>query len=102
MSDAYIIEIDDLAAGIVQRERGGFRFRAAHADFYRLEGRLYATPWKAQRAAEAIVQARHDRRRQHAASAAHGASDQPVTAGWGLAGHHGAPATRPAHLDMPR
>ena len=58
MSDAYIIEIDDLAAGIVQRERGGFRFRAAHHDFYRLEGRLYATPWQAQRAAEELVHRR--------------------------------------------
>ncbi|HKU93876.1 MAG TPA: hypothetical protein VJR58_01290, partial [Vineibacter sp.] len=67
MSDAYIIEIDDLAAGIVQRERGGFRFRAAHSDFYRLEARLYATPWQAQRAAEDIVRLLSARQRRHAA-----------------------------------
>jgi hypothetical protein len=68
MSDAYIIEIDDLAAGIVQRERGGFRFRAAHPDFYRLECRLYATPWRAQRAAEELVQILSARRRERIAA----------------------------------
>lgn len=98
MSDAYIIEIDDLAAGIVQRERGGFRFRAAHADFYRLESRLYATAWQAQRAAEDVVRALSARRLKHAAPRA----DHPAAQGWGLAGHHGASTARPAHLDMPR
>ncbi len=64
MSDAYVIEVDDLAAGIVQRERGGFRFRAAHHDFYRLEGRLYTTPWRARRAAEELVLQKTGDRRQ--------------------------------------
>ncbi|WP_218578632.1 hypothetical protein [Vineibacter terrae] len=100
MSDAYIIEIDDIAAGIVQRERGGFRFRAADPRFYRLENRLYATPWRAQRAAEDIVHSLSARRRKHAAAPATGAHGAPPAApGWGLA-----PQRRPpsAHLDMPR
>ncbi|HEX2888839.1 hypothetical protein [Vineibacter terrae] len=100
MSDAYIIEIDDIAAGIVQRERGGFRFRAADPRFYRLENRLYTTPWRAQRAAEDIVHSLSARRRKAAAAPAAEARGALAAApGWGLA-----PQRRPpsAHLDMPR
>jgi hypothetical protein len=68
MSEAYIIEIDDLAAGIVERDRGGFRFRAAHRDFYRLEGRSFATPYRAQRAAEDVLRGLTQRRRRHRAA----------------------------------
>jgi hypothetical protein len=65
MSEAYIIEIDDLAAGIVERDRGGFRFRAAHRDFYRLEGQSFATPYRAQRAAEDVLHGLAQRRTRH-------------------------------------
>ena len=51
MSDTYIIETRDGAAGIVVRDGRGFRFFAATRDFNGLDGQLFATP----RAAEAAA-----------------------------------------------
>jgi hypothetical protein len=51
MSDTYIIETRDGAAGIVVRDGRGFRFFAATHDFNGLDGQLFATP----RAAEAAA-----------------------------------------------
>ena len=64
MSDAYVIEIDSLSAGIVQRVRGGFRFYASHGDFFGLDGQRFATPWRAQRAAEEVMQELRVRQRK--------------------------------------
>lgn len=107
MSEAYIIEIDDLAAGIVERERGGFRFRAAHRDFYRLEGRHFATPYRAQHAAEELMRTLTLRRARHAvaneANARLQAKRPPDAAArscWGLTASAVPPAA--LHLDMPR
>jgi hypothetical protein len=58
MSDNYIIEIRpesagrSVQAGIVVREREGFRFFAAVDDFFGLEQRVFKTP---QAAAEAAL-----------------------------------------------
>lgn len=107
MSEAYIIEIDDLAAGIVERDRGGFRFRAAHRDFYRLEGHLFATPYRAQHAAETLMRTLAQRRSRSAGAIAPDVpaeTDRPfdpaTSSCWGLTASSGPSA--PLHLDMPR
>ena len=41
MSDTYIIEVSSQAAGIVVRDRGGFRFFAASHRFNALEGQVF-------------------------------------------------------------
>jgi hypothetical protein len=52
MSDTYIIETRDGAAGIVVRDGRGFRFFAATRDFNGLDGQLFATPRAAEAAAK--------------------------------------------------
>lgn len=53
MADAYIIEVEGLTAGIVSREHGreAFTFFASHPVFYGLEGKRFAAPASASRAA---------------------------------------------------
>lgn len=51
MSDTYIIEVSSEAAGIVVREKGGFRFFAATHRFNPLEGRIFSSARDAERAA---------------------------------------------------
>ena len=51
MSDTYIIEVSSEAAGIVVREKGGFRFFAATHRFNPLEGRIFRSAREAERAA---------------------------------------------------
>jgi hypothetical protein len=51
MSDSYIIEVSSQAAGIVVRDRLGYRFFAAAQPYFRLEGRLFRSTRDAERAA---------------------------------------------------
>jgi hypothetical protein len=51
MSDSYIIEVKSKTAGIVVRDRMGYRFFAADNDFNSLEGRYFRTAREAERAA---------------------------------------------------
>jgi hypothetical protein len=51
MSDTYIIEVSSEAAGIVVREKRGFRFFAASHRFNPLEGRVFSSAREAERAA---------------------------------------------------
>ena len=51
MSDTYIIEVSSHAAGIVVRERLGYRFFAAAEPYFRLDGRLFRSARDAERAA---------------------------------------------------
>jgi hypothetical protein len=55
MSDAYIIEIADETAGIVVRQQQdwGYRFHAAVPRYFPLEGKIFAGPRDAERAANA-------------------------------------------------
>jgi hypothetical protein len=55
MSDTYIIEVRSKAAGIVVRERDGYRFFAATHDYNRLEGQLFRNAQEAERAAMQIA-----------------------------------------------
>jgi hypothetical protein len=50
MSDSYIIEVSSQAAGIVVRDRLGYRFFAAAQPYFRLEGRLFRSTRDAERA----------------------------------------------------
>ena len=51
MTDAFVIEVDGEAVGLVLKEAEGFRFVAAHRDHQALEGRLFRTAFAAERAA---------------------------------------------------
>ncbi len=51
MSDSYIIEVSSRAAGIVVRDKTGYRFFAANRDFNSLEGRYFRSAREAERAA---------------------------------------------------
>lgn len=51
MSNAFIIEVQSRAAGIVVRDGRSFRFHAASHDFNDLDGRDFRTPGEAHKAA---------------------------------------------------
>jgi hypothetical protein len=51
MTDAFVIEVDGEAVGLVLKEREGFRFVAANRDHTALDGRLFPTAFAAERAA---------------------------------------------------
>ena len=52
---AYVIEVGDLAAGIVVREDRRYRFYASHARFRTLDGAVFRRPMAAWRAARSIL-----------------------------------------------
>ncbi len=54
MSAAYIIEAADLSAGIVIRERAGFRFFAATEQFGRFDRHLFKSIAAARRAIDGL------------------------------------------------
>jgi hypothetical protein len=62
MSNAYIIEIQDRAAGIVTRDGRGFSFFSSERAFDRLEGRVFRSVRDAERAAQAVADADAGRR----------------------------------------
>ncbi|MBU6463803.1 MAG: hypothetical protein KGK01_17025 [Bradyrhizobium sp.] len=55
MPDTYIIEVGSGPAGIVVRDREGYRFFAASHRFNRLEGQLFRNAREAERAALRLV-----------------------------------------------
>jgi hypothetical protein len=56
MSDTYIIEVSSQAAGIVVRDRGGYRFFAATHRFNALEGQVFRNAREAERAARRLFE----------------------------------------------
>ncbi len=58
MADAYVIEVAGHTAGIVARDhrREAFTFFASHHIFHALEGRRFADPSAATRAARTLVE----------------------------------------------
>lgn len=54
MADAFIIEINGKAAGLVVEEKGGFRFFASHRIFWKLDGRIYRRVREAEKAARGL------------------------------------------------
>jgi len=55
MSSAYIIESAEFSAGIVVRERAGFRFFAASEQFGRFDRRLFKSIGAAERAVGGLL-----------------------------------------------
>jgi len=102
MRESYVIEVDDLSAGIVVRERIGYRFFAAAVPFFHLDGQIFGTVWRAEQAALELLRSkrapgpalqskdsrRRDRRRHDA--------------GWGLVDALALPARASPGLAMPR
>ncbi|MGY8704546.1 hypothetical protein RAD16_02215 [Bradyrhizobium sp. 18BD] len=60
-SNAYIIEIQDRAAGIITRDERGFRFFSSERLFDSLEGRQFRSAREAERAARAVLAERSRR-----------------------------------------
>lgn len=60
MSDTYIIEVSSEAAGIVVREKSGFRFFAAVHKFNSLDGKIFKNARDAERAATRFLAGRLD------------------------------------------
>ena len=58
MSNAYIIEIDDQAAGIVTKDGRGYRFFSSERIFDSLEGHQFRSARDAERAARALLRER--------------------------------------------
>ena len=58
MPQAYIIEIENLTAGIVARDLRGYRFFSSDRNFDGLEGREFGSAREAERAARALLQQR--------------------------------------------
>lgn len=54
MANAFVIEINGKAAGIVVEERGGFRFFASHRIFWKLDGQIYRRVRDAEKAARSL------------------------------------------------
>lgn len=57
MADAYVIEVDGRSAGIVARDHHheAFTFFAAHRAFHPLEGKRFAAPSAATKAARQLI-----------------------------------------------
>lgn len=60
MSEAYLIEAAGEAAGVVVRERGGYRFFASAPQFGAIEQQLFRRTTDAERAARALALAAND------------------------------------------
>jgi hypothetical protein len=58
MSDSYIIEVRSEPAGIVVRDRTGYRFFAASETFQRMEGQYFRSAREAEREALAQIKQR--------------------------------------------
>jgi hypothetical protein len=58
MTQAYVIEIGEIAAGLAYREKNGFRFIASARGFAALDGMRYASPAQAERAVRAFFRQR--------------------------------------------
>jgi hypothetical protein len=56
-AEAFIIEIDDVAAGLALRERGGFRFVAADRRFHILDGSRFKRVAQVEQAARNLWRA---------------------------------------------
>ena len=58
---AYVIEVDDLAAGIVVREDRRYRFYSSNARFQALDGAMFRKPMAAWQAARTVLSRTDDR-----------------------------------------
>jgi len=56
-ADAYVIEAAEIAAGVIVREKRGYRFYASNARFQSLDGSMFKSPRAAQSAADLLQRA---------------------------------------------
>ncbi|HEY4136633.1 MAG TPA: hypothetical protein VGO34_15625 [Alphaproteobacteria bacterium] len=74
-NDAFVIETAEIAAGVIVRQKGGYRFFASSERFQLLDGSVFKSPKAAQDAAELMQRAAArdlaSRRRSEAASFLH-------------------------------
>ena len=96
MTDAYVIEIDEEAVGLVVREsrgarRGqGYKFYASLKGFQSLEGKVFSNPESARRSAEIVSRKRPQ------------SSPALIDPGADIAGQHNpAQTTRIMTIDLP-
>jgi hypothetical protein len=66
MPDAYVIEVQGVTVGIVARDGDAYRFYASLRLFNSLEGKKFATPRLAERAAGALLRKRRGSLREAA------------------------------------
>jgi hypothetical protein len=102
MSESYVIEVDDLSAGIVVRERAGYRFFAAAFQFFRLDGQVFGSVSRAERAAQELLRSKRAPApaKQHASSRRR--HRRHHHAGWGLVDTLASPTCPSLGLAMPR
>lgn len=58
MNNGYVIEIDDVAVGLLVREGSAFAFHAVEPAWRPLEGRVFAGPHTAEREARRLARSR--------------------------------------------
>jgi hypothetical protein len=56
-NDAFVIETAEIAAGVIVRQKGGYRFFASSERFQLLDGSVFKSPKAAQDAAELMQRA---------------------------------------------
>jgi hypothetical protein len=82
MSGAFVIEVEDRAAGLVLAEKGGFLFRASDPIFRKLDGHLFQHVRQA-RTAAAQIWREYCARTMTPIAAQHSAEPTPVQVSWG-------------------
>jgi len=56
-TEAFVIETDEAAAGVIVRQDDGYRFFASESQFQPLDGSVFKSPKAAQKAAELMSRA---------------------------------------------
>jgi hypothetical protein len=102
MRESYVIEVDDLSAGIVVREHAGYRFFAAAAQFFHLDGQIFGTVWRAEQAARELLRSKRAPRPAMQRSNSRRRDHRRHDAGWGLVDALALPARTSPGLAMPR
>ena len=77
MFDSYVIEIDDVEAGLLIRDGESYAFHAVAPRFRAFEGARFSDPWSAERALRRQA-ARPGRARDRARVPSSVGSDRPV------------------------
>ena len=77
MFDSYVIEIDDLEAGLLIRDGETYAFHAVAPRFRAFEGARFSDPWTAERALRRQAE-RPGRARDRARGASSNGPDRPL------------------------
>jgi len=102
MSESYVIEVDDLSAGIVVRERAGYRFFAAAFQFFHLDGQIFGTVPHAEHAARELLRSKRAPAPAKQRTGSRRRGRRHHDAGWGLIDALASPTRPSLGLAMPR